>query len=210
MQKSAASWVAPLAVGVVVLVILVVVAVTATRDDGGLPAADETTLAETSATSGSSSGSSEPAPSSSTPPGVDLSKPVQQAIKDDFPAMVPAEIPPGWTATDAAYTRGQGGPVWALSFQTPEGATVALTQSELPLRQAVSRYLGRKAEQADRVDLRRFGTGYWFVYADGDPLGIAKQLPSTSVVVAAPSTDDAVTLAKMLLTAEDYAMPEAG
>jgi hypothetical protein len=75
----------------------------------------------------------------------------------------------------------------------------------------VGRYLGAGAERSGKVDLRKFGTGYWFAYTVGDGAGIAKQLPTeTSVVVAAPSEDDAVTLAKQLLTFEDYDSPEAG
>ena len=209
MRRSAASWFAPLAVAVIVLGILVVVGVAATRDGGPEPTSADPTPAESSTTS--SAGTPSESATSSTVPSVDITKPAKDAAKDGFPALVPSEVPPGWVATDASYSPDTGnGPVWQVTFQLPDGGQVVLTQSELALPKAVGRFLGRDAERNGRVDLRRFGTGYWFAYAAGDGAGIAKQLPSTSAVIAAPTTDDAVTLAKQLLTFEDYDSPEAG
>ena len=44
---------------------------------------------------------------------------VAKAIKDKFPALVPATVPAGWTITAVSY---QGG-VWKLVLSTPTGAT---------------------------------------------------------------------------------------
>jgi hypothetical protein len=197
-------------VAVIVLVILVVVAVTATQDDDPTPTSDPAP-----ASSGATSAAATPGDASSTPavPSVDLAKPAKAAAKDGFPVLLPAEVPPGWVATDATYTPGKGGngPLWQISFQLPEGGSVVLTQSELTLTKAVARYLGEDAEKSGRVDLRKWGTGYWFSYSVAGGVGVAKQLPTeTSVVISAPDEDAAVLLAKQLLTYEDYDVPEAG
>ena len=186
------------------------VGVAATRDVDQAPTSVEPTPAESSSTAPAETPSQVASPSAA--PSVDITKPAQDAAKDGFPALVPSEVPPGWVATDAVYTPGQGsrGPVWQISFLLPEGGVAVLTQSELGLAGAVQRYLGAGAERNGKVDLRKFGTGYWFAYAVGDGAGIAKQLPNTSAVIAAPTQDDAVTLAKQLLTFEDYDSPEAG
>ncbi len=209
-MRKAGLWVAPLGIGVVVLVIVVVVAVLASREDVVASGDPVPSPASSSATDGTVTPSAEP----TTPvdPGVDIAGPMRTAVEDGFPAFVPAEVPPGWTTTAASYAPGQGSksPVWSLAFQLPDATTVELTQSELPLRQAVTRYLGTSSAPSGRVDLRRFGTGYWFLYSLADGVGMGKQLPSTSVVISAPSRDAAVTQAKQLLAAEDYAMPEAG
>ena len=209
-MRKAGLWVAPLGIGVVVLVIVVVVAVLASRDDVVASSDPEPPPASTTATAGSETPSAEPTPP--VDPGVDIAGPMMTAVEDGFPAFVPAEVPAGWTTTAASYAPGQGpkSPVWSLAFVLPDGTTVELTQSELSLRQAVTRYLGTNSAPSGRVDLRRWGTGYWFVYSLADGVGMGKQLPSTSVVISAPSEDAAVTLAKQLLAAEDYAMPEAG
>ena len=214
MRRSAASWFAPLGAALIVLGILVVVGFAATREGDEVPTSVEpspsgagtTSAGETPAESPSAGGTP------SAPPSVNITKPAKAAAKDGFPALVPSEVPPGWVATDAAYTPDKGGhgPVWQISFLLPDGGVVVLTQSELGLAGAVERYLGANAERDGKVDLRKFGTGYWFTYAVGDGSGIAKQLPSTSVIVAAPTRDDAVTLAEQLLTFEDYDSPEAG
>ena len=209
-MRKAGLWVAPLGIGVVVLLIVVVVAVLASRDGVDATSDPVPTPSSATATAATETPSAEPSPSAD--PGVDIAGPMKTAVKDGFPAFVPAEVPAGWTTTAASYAPGQGAksPVWSLAFQLPDGTTVELTQSELSLRQAVTRYLGTNAAPSGRVDLRRWGTGYWFVYSLADGVGMGKQLPSTSVVISAPSEDAAVTLAKQLLAAEDYAMPEAG
>jgi hypothetical protein len=210
MRRPAATWLAPLGVAVLVLVILGVVALVTTRDDEPSPASTDPTLASSSATSSAGT----PSASSSAPvvPSVDFIKPAKAAAKDGFPALVPADAPPGWVVTDAMYTPGKSGagPLWKISFQLPEGGSVVLTQSELALPKAVQRYLGAGAVDAGKVDLRKFGTGYWRAFTVDGGAGIAKQLANTSVVVSAPDQDGAVTLAKQLLTYEDYDSPEAG
>lgn len=192
-----------------VVVILVVVGVVSSREDDAAPTSVDPSPA------GSTAASADPTPtetvSAPAVPSVDITKPAKGAAKDGFPVLVPAEVPPGWVATDAVYTPGKGdrGAVWQVTFQLPDGGAVVLTQSELGLTAAVQRYLGAGAERTGKVDLRKWGTGYWFAYAVEGGTGIAKQLPTdTSLVVAAPVQDDAVTLAKQLLTFEDYYSPE--
>jgi hypothetical protein len=210
MRRPAASWLAPLSVAVLVLAILVVVAVVTTSDDDPTEPTADPTLAASNTTSAAAMPSESPTP---TVPSVDIAKPAKAAAKDGFPVLLPAEVPEGWVATEATYTPGKSGQgsVWTVSFQPPEGGTVVLTQSELALAKAVQRYLGDDAERSGKVDLRKWGTGYWFSYSVAGGAGIAKQLPTdTSVVIAAPDEDTAVTLAKQLLTYEDYDAPEAG
>ncbi len=206
------SWLAPLGVGLVVVVIIVVVALVATRDDPAV-SADPVEVTTTTAT-GESSTPAEPTSeaTSTTDPGIDYTKAALKAADDGFPAMVPAEVPPGWSVTEAAYTPGKGGngPAWRMSLRNPGGVEVVLNQTELALDQAVRRYLGADAVAAGKVDLRDYGTGYWHAYTVGKGFGIAKALPSTAVVVAAPDKDSAVTLAQTLLTVEDANLPEAG
>lgn len=202
---------APLGVALLVVLILVVVGLVSTREDDTAPTSVDPSPAGSSAASADQTPTETISPS--TVPSVDITKPAKGAAKDGFPVLVPAEVPPGWVATDADYTPGKGnrGPIWQVTFQLPDGGAVVLTQSELGLTDAVQRYLGAGAERTGKVDLRKWGTGYWFAYAVAGGTGIAKQLPTdTSVVVAAPLQDDAVTLAKQLLTFEDYDSPEAG
>ena len=209
MRRSAASWMAPLGVALLVVVILAVVGVVSTREDDTAPTSVDPSPAEATTTSAGQTPTQTTSPSAV--PSVDIIKPAKGAAKDGFPVLVPAEVPPGWVATDAVYTQGKGnrGPVWQVTFQLPDGGVVVLTQSELGLTEAVQRYLGAGAERTGKVDLRKWGTGYWFAYAVGGGTGIGKQLPTeTSVVIAAPVENDAVTLAKQLLTFEDYDSPE--
>ena len=202
-MRKAGLWVAPLGIGVVVLVIVVVVGVLASREDVVTSGDPVPPPPSPSATADSATPSAEPTPSAGS--AVDISGPAKTAVEDGFPAFVPAEVPPGWTTTAASYAPGQGSksPVWSLAFQLPDGGTVELTQSELSMRQAVTRYLGTNAPPDGRVDLRRWGTAYWFVYSTADGVGLGKQLPSTSIVIGAPSQDVAVTLAKQLRAADD-------
>jgi hypothetical protein len=207
MRRPAASWLAPLGVALLVLVIVLVVAVTATKHDDPAPTSTDPTLESASTTSSAS------APTETSPPAgpsVDFTKAAKKAAKDGFPALVPAEVPTGWVVTDATYTSQQGGPLWQLSLDAPSGGAVVLTQSELSLSKAVQRYLGDGAKHLGRVDLRKFGTGYWFTYSAAGGAGVAKELPTTSVVISAPDEDTAVTLAKQLLTYEDSGSPEMG
>ena len=210
-MRKAGLWVAPLGIGVVVLVIVVVVAVLASRESVDATSDPVPAPSSDTATAATETPSAEP-PSAPADPGVDIAGPMKTAVKDGFPAFVPAEVPAGWTTTAASYAPGQGAksPLWSLAFLLPDGTTVKLAQSELSLRQAVTRYLGTDSAPSGRVDLRRWGTGYWFEYSIADGVGLGKQLPSTSVVISAPSSDAGVTLAKQLLAAEDYALPEAG
>lgn len=215
MRRSAVSWLAPLGVALLVLVILLVVGLASSREGDETPTSVDPTPAGSSSSSPAETPVETPSQvaTPSAAPSVDITKPAKDAAKDGFAPMVPSEVPPGWVATDAAYTPGTGsrGPVWRLSFQLPDGSVVVMTQSELGLAGAVERYLGAGAERSGRVDLRKFGTGYWFAYTVPEGAGIAKQLPTdTSVVIAAPSVDDAVILAQQLLTFEDYDSPEAG
>lgn len=206
------AWVAPLGAGIVVLVILVVIAVVAGRDDDPLPASDGASPSPTSSSPAvTATPSSSATPSASVDPGVDISGPGKDAVRDGFPAFAPAQLPDGWTTTAATYTPGKGGkgPVWTLTFLVPDGGEVVLTQTELTLARAVERYLPG-AVGAGRVDLRDYGTGFWRAFDLDAGAGIAKQLPTTSVVVSAPDQETAVTLAQQLLTMEDADLPEAG
>src|SRR5690242_608307 len=47
------------------------------------------------------------------------------AAKDGFPAFVPADIPAGWTAGDAAYVPDTS---WHMELVAPSGATVSIDQ----------------------------------------------------------------------------------
>lgn len=122
------------------------------------------------------------------------------AAKDGFPAFVPADIPAGWTAGEAAYVPDTS---WHMSLVSPSGATVSIDQrSSGTTDRVVSSVLGR-ADRAGTVNLRRWGTGTWRAYTSGDSVALAQELTGTVVVVSgATDKDEVVEITKQLLTAE--------
>ena len=151
-----------------------------------------------------SGGGSAPAPTS-----VEWAGPVAAAVKNGFPAMVPAEVPAGWAVTDSRYVKG-GQPSWHLTFATATGDEVVLTQEEGTLAEVVAQRLGADARRDGAVDLSRWGTGSWPSFATATGAGLVKQLPDTIAVVSAPSVDVATELAQQLLTAEQGDVETAG
>ena len=127
---------------------------------------------------------------------------VAGALKDQFPALVPAGVPEGWTVISASYSPGRGG-VWRVQFTDPNGATVQLLQVKAGVAALVRQALGGKAKPAGEVDLGEYGTGTWTVYSGDSGTAIAKRLSGTSAVVVGMDQDTLVDLAGQLLTAED-------
>jgi len=122
------------------------------------------------------------------------------AAKDGFPAFVPAEVPAGWTATDATYTPDDS---WHMELTAPSGETVSIDQlvrNDVP---RVVRDLLGDAQQTGTVNLRRWGTGTWQTWAAGDAVALAQELAGTVVVVSGTTGKaEVVEITKQLLTAE--------
>ena len=198
------------------LALLALTAVACGSDDGDGATASDTSTSSTASTSSSPSadpsGSGSPSAtdtSSGDPvPSPLINKAVKAAIKDDFPALVPAGVPSGWTVTDAAYSP-KGGGTWHIGFTDPNGAPVTLEQSTQPAETLVAQYLP-DAQPAGKVDLSDYGTGKWAAYTGSSGAAIAKSLSGTSAVVVGPDQDTVVTLAQELLTAEDSGMSDGG
>jgi hypothetical protein len=137
-----------------------------------------------------------------------INKAVKDAMKDDFPALVPAGVPTGWTVTKATYSPKRGGQWW-IYFTDPNGANVTLAQSEKPVEGIVHQYLP-SAQAAGDVDMSNYGTGKWSAYTGTNAAGLAKGLSGTSVVLVGPDQDTVVALAQQLLTAEDAGSGDGG
>jgi hypothetical protein len=208
-------------VGAAVLAIVVVVAVAvgAGDDDGNDTSADPTTgsssstltspsASDTTSPSGSPSTSASPSASDPTPSPI-IDKAVRAAMKDDFPALVPAGVPAGWTVDAAAYDEAAGG-TWRIDLTDSTGAEVVLVQAKATVEELVGDYLGPDGAKEGKVDLSDYGTGVWTAYGALDKHGVAKKISGTSALVYATTQDTAVALAQELLTAEDANMPEAG
>jgi len=200
------------------LALVAATAVACGSDDGDDATADDPTASSTPSTTTSPSGSakaSDPPTTSDSPTGSDdpvpspiINKAVKAAIADDFPAMVPAGVPAGWTVTKATYSP-KGGGMWWIYLTDPNGADVTLAQSTKTTDGIVKQYLP-DAQPAGTVDLSNFGTGSWHAYTGRNAAAVAKQLSDTAVVVVGPDQDTVVTLAEELLTAEDAGKDDGG
>jgi hypothetical protein len=191
---------------------LVAVSATACGDDSGDTASDPSTTS-TSAPSVSTSGSPSDAasPSASDPatgdpvPSPIINKAVKPAIRDGFPALIPAGVPDGWTVLTATYDA-HGGGVWTISLTDPAGAPVTLMQSTASAADLVAQLLP-DGQPAGSVKIS--GTGKWDAYA-GTSAGLAKDLSGTGAVVVASDQETAVAFAEQLLTAEDAGTDDGG
>lgn len=122
------------------------------------------------------------------------------AAKDGFPAFVPAEVPAGWTATDATYAPDTS---WHMELTAPSGETVSIDQLVRNDVALVVQDLLGKAQQTGTVNLRRWGTGTWQTWTAGDTVALAQELAGTVVVVSgATGKAEVVEITKQLLTAE--------
>jgi Protein of unknown function (DUF4245) len=216
------SWRIPLLVGALVIVVVVAVAIAVGQgnDDDGTDATSDPTTASSTSTSTSPSASDSPtasdppsasaSPSNGDPvPSPIINKAVKAAIKDHFPALVPAGVPYGWTVVAAAYDGTKGG-TWRIDLTDPSGAEVVLVQADASVEQLVAHYLGNDATAEGKLDLSDYGTGVWTAYGAMDSHGIAKKISDTSALVYATTQDIAVELAQQLLTAEDSGNTDGG
>jgi hypothetical protein len=213
------SWRIPalVAAGVVVIVVAVAIAVGQGDDEDGTDASAEPSTTSTPSTtpsaSSSPSASDSPSPSASPSAGDPTPSPVinkaaRAAIQDDFPALVPAGVPAGWTVVSAAYDRKAD--TWRIDLTDPNGAPVQVSQSTDPVEDLVAQWLGADAQPAGKVDLSDFGTGKWQAYTSMAGSGIAKELSGTSALVFGTDQDSVVELAQELLTAEDAGSSDDG
>jgi hypothetical protein len=196
---------------------LIAVTVVACGDEDGSDTGSDP--ATTTATSPSASMSetppaldtSSPSPTTDTGdpvPSPVIDKAVKDAIQDDFPALVPAGVPAGWTVTKATYSPKRGGQWW-IYLTDPSGFDVTLAQSTKPVGGIVNQYLPG-AKSAGEVDLSDYGTGKWTAYTGTDAAGVAKELSGTSAVVVGHDQETVVALAQVLLTAEDAGSGDGG
>ncbi|MXG89628.1 DUF4245 family protein [Nocardioides flavescens] len=180
-------------------------------DGGASPTASSTASASASASpTMSASASTSATPSESATSDVPTMDPVvvagvQDALAEQFPALIPTSLPAGWSITSATYDA-QG---WVVQATDDTGAPVVLTQRTGKLAPLVAEVLGDGATESGSVDLESSGLGTWSSY-DGSTTGIGRALPSTAVVVTAADTDTAAEFAGTLITAEDSDIPEAG
>jgi hypothetical protein len=134
----------------------------------------------------------------SVAPGVDLGAALKKPLKAKFPALIPSEVPPGWTLISADWNAG----LWTLSFTVPGGGTAELFQATGGERQLLNTDLPG-AQSAGTVDLKKYGTGTWNAYQGSIGFGITHAFVKTTALVVAADQTTAVTLAQQLLTAED-------
>jgi hypothetical protein len=217
------SWRIPLLVAALVIVIVVAVAVAVGQgndDDDGTDASSDPTSASTSASTSTSPSASDSASTSDSPsvsaspsngdptPSPVINKAAKAAIQDDFPALVPAGVPAGWTVESATYDRKAD--TWSIELTDPNGSPVRLAQSKALVDDLVAQWLGADAQAAGKVDLSDFGTGKWQAYTSMAGPGIAKALSGTSAVVFGADQDSIIEFAQELLTAEDGGTSDNG
>jgi hypothetical protein len=171
-------------------------------------AASESSAPASDSASGTPSGSGSPGDSGDPVPSPVVDKAVKAAIEDDFPALVPAGVPAGWTVESASYDAKRGG-VWRIELLDPSGRPVRLVQSGATVKQLVQQLLGA-AQPTGEVDLGEYGTGVWALYSADAGTAIAKKISDTAAIVVGVDEDTVVELAGTLLTAEDANLPEAG
>jgi Protein of unknown function (DUF4245) len=177
-------------------------------------ASDHTTPTSTSSsptTAVSPTASDSPSASESSATGDPVASPiinkaVKDAIRADFPALVPSGVPAGWTVVSAAYA-GHGGGVWQVALTDPDGAPVTLMQSTAASADLAARLLpGAKASGAVKLS----GTGKWTTYAGTSGAALGKDLSGTGAVVVGPDAATVKALADQLLTAEDSGSSDGG
>jgi cytoskeletal protein RodZ len=219
-QPGGRSWRTPLLVGALVVVIVVVVAYAVGRgnDDDGTAASSDPTTSSTTSTPSTPSTSTSPStpPSASASPSAGdptpspvINRAAKAAIKDHFPALVPAGVPAGWTVVSASYDAAKGG-TWRIDLTDSDGGDVVLVQSTASVQKLVADYLGADGAAEGKVDLTDYGTGVWTAYGSMDLHGIAKKISDTNALVYATTQDTAVALAEELLTAEDGGNTDGG
>jgi Protein of unknown function (DUF4245) len=214
------SWRIPALVAGLVIVIVVAVAVAVGRggDDDSTDASSDPTststttpspssASESPSTSGSPSASASPSAGDPTPSPV-INKAAKAAIRDDFPALVPAGVPAGWTVVSASY-RPNGGGVWQIELTDPAGNPVSLRQSTETIDVQLAQ-VPAEVEPAGTVDLSNYGTGTWKAYAATGTAVLAKKLSGTSAIVVGIDQDTVVELVQELLTAEDSGTSDNG
>lgn len=191
-------------VAAVLLVVLGVVAVQQGlgSDDPDPASADP---ASSSGTTITASASSSPSTTSESPAATEEPqdeawlKEAVRAAKDQYPAFVPAKVPSGWTVDSATYEK-EGR--WRMELTSSAGRPVTVDQRDGDdLMPGVTEALGKDAEETGTVNLRRWGTGTWTLYAGDGRVALAQRLANTAVVVSGDK-GDAVRLTKQLLTAE--------
>ena len=179
---------------------LVAVTAVACGDDAG----DDTTASDPSTSSAAASPSvsesptasdtslpASPTPGSGDPvPSPIINKAVKAALADDFPALVPAGVPAGWTVNKATYSPKHGGS-WRIELTDPNGAAVTLVQSTSSAIEIVEQNLP-DAQPAGTVDLSDFGTGTWDAYSGTSAAALAKELSGTAAVVVGLRQDTVV------------------
>jgi hypothetical protein len=165
------------------------------------PSASETPTSMGSSPTGSPTDNGDPVPSPV------INRAVKDAIHDDFPALVPAGVPDGWTVATASYKRAGGG-IWQFMVTDPDGNDINLRQSTDSL--AVQLADLPDVKPAGTVDLSDYGTGTWKSFTNPGIAVLAKKLANTTVVVVGPVPDSVKELAQQLLTAEDAASGDGG
>lgn len=187
-------------------------------DSGDDPTATDPTTSTTSSTpstsasptesataSGSATASDSPTDSGDPVPSPIINKAVKSAIQDDFPALVPAGVPAGWTVESAKYSPNKAGGTWQIRLTEPNGGQVTLLQAAQDLKPFLVANLAADMEKSGNVDLGEYGTGKWTVYTGtgSASTAIATYIARTSALVVGPDQDSVVELAEQLLTAED-------
>jgi hypothetical protein len=195
-------------VAVAGLALLAAAAVSCGSDDGDddTTASDPTTSASSSSSpSASATPTESPSASASDPASGDpvaspvINKAVKAAIRDGFPALVPAGVPAGWTVVSAAYSP-KGGGVWTIELTDPTGASVSLRQSTASSAELVAQLL---PDGQPSGPVKVSGTGRWDTYTGSGAVALAKDFSGTGGAVVGPDQDTVVTFVEQLLTAED-------
>jgi ABC-type amino acid transport substrate-binding protein len=191
---------------------LVAVAAVACGDEDGTDAGSDpatTAVSPTPSMSESPSDTSSPSATADDPvPSPVINRAAKDAIRADFPALVPAGVPAGWTVTKATYSPKRGGQWW-IHLEDTNGAEVTLAQSKKTVAGIVHQYLDG-AKPSGEVDLSDYGTGKWSAYTGTMADAVAKALSGTSAVVVGPDQDTVLELAQQLLTAEDAGTGDGG
>ncbi len=180
-------------------------------DDGSEPiASDPTSSSPSSSASETPSGSTTPTPSetanSDPVPSPIINKAVKAALEDQFPALIPAGVPAGWTVLSATYEP-KGGGAWTISLTDPNGAPVTLMQSTAKAADLIAELL---PDGKPGGTVKISGTGKWSVYTGTASAGLAKDFSGTGAVVVGADLDAVSELANELLTAEDAGSGDGG
>lgn len=199
------------------LALVAVSAVACGDEDGTDPGASDPTSTSSSSSPSASDSPSEsvsttPSESASATPSGDpvpspvINKAVKDAIRDDFPALIPSGVPFGWTVVSATYA-GKGGGTWTISLTDTEGLPVTLLQTTASGADLAAQLLPG-GQAGDTVKLS--GTGRWTAYTGSAGAALAKDLSGTGVAVVGPDAETVKELAEQLLTAEDAGSDNGG